>query len=328
MLQVDALSDIYVGISDELGEVSARLTGTLSNCFAVFGDGAYGRDMLRGKLLRPALSLMSGKLFRDDVFELIDLAAACELVHIATLIHDDVVDCADMRRGIPSVNARWDEKSAVLSGDRIVCEGLLLLSEYRSIGAAELMLKTLKRVVNGEMRQLHSDRKLDETMCIDVAREKTGSLMSAVCCLPAMWFGAEAERVAALAQFGEHFGVAFQIVDDLLDLTGEQCALGKTPLSDIRNGKQTLPIVYLWDIVRKDQAIQSGFPELFDGESLRETDTARLAELMRESGCAERTLGTASQYIANAKQCLEPFPDSSAKDALFSLSDFVIDRKS
>ena len=313
MLKVGALRDIYTGVSDELEEVSARLSDTLSNCFAVFGDGGYGVDMLRGKLLRPALCLMSGKLFRDDVSDLIELAAACELVHVATLIHDDVVDRADMRRGIPSVNARWDEKSAVLSGDRIVCEGLLLLTEYRSIAAAELMLRTLRRVVNGEMRQLHSTRKLDENMCMEVAREKTGSLMSAVCSLPAMSFGAEARDVTALGRFGENFGVAFQITDDLLDLIGEESALGKTPLNDIRNGKQTLPMVCLRDIVQDDQLAQ-------------EYNAARLARLVRESGCAERTLDMASRYVAKAKECLEVFSESPAKDALLSLADFVVDR--
>jgi geranylgeranyl pyrophosphate synthase len=328
MLQLKTLDDIYVDINHELGEVSARLGETLSNCFALLGDGPYGTDMLRGKLIRPALCLMSGKLFSDDVSVLIDLATACELVHIATLIHDDVVDDADVRRGIPSVNARWDEKSAVLAGDRIVCEGLLLLSKYRTVGAAELMLRTLRRVVNGELRQLHSDRKLDEATCIEVTREKTGSLMSAVCRLPAMWAGAEPENVTALAEFGEHFGVAFQIADDLLDLVGEEQTLGKTPLSDIRNGKQTLPIIYLRDISRSDQTIENRLVALVDAKPVQEADARRVAELIRESGCAERTMNTASAYVSRAKQCLEVFPESPAKDALLSLSDFVIDRRS
>jgi geranylgeranyl pyrophosphate synthase len=284
--------------------------------------------MLRGKLVRPALCLMSGKLFRDDVSELIDLATACELVHVATLIHDDVVDHADMRRGLPSVNTRWDERSAVLSGDRIVCEGLLLLGEYRAAGAAEVMLRTLKCVVDGELRQLRSDRELDEAMCIEVTREKTGSLMSTVCRLPAMWLGADAESATALAEFGEHFGVAFQIVDDLLDLIGEEDALGKTPLSDIRNGKQTLPTVYLRDIVHDYQEIESCLAGLVDGGIARERDAGRLAELIHESGCAERTLDMASVYVMKAKQCLEIFPESRAKAALLSLSDFVINRGS
>jgi geranylgeranyl pyrophosphate synthase len=328
MLRLNTLDGIYADVGHELGQVSARLAERLSNCFSLLKDGAYGTDMVRGKMIRPALCMMSGKLFRDDVSEIIDLATACELVHMATLIHDDVVDGADVRRGEPSVNARWDEKSAVLLGDRIVCEGLLLLSEYRAIDATELMLRTLKRVVDGELRQLHSDRKLDEAMCIEVTREKTGSLMSAVCRLPAMWLGAEAESVTALAEFGEHFGVAFQITDDLLDLVGEERALGKTPLSDIRNGKQTLPIVYLRDIVRNDRTIESGVAGLIDGQVVRHADVTLLAELIQESGCAERTLETASAYVSKAKRCLEIFPESPAKDALLSLSDFVIDRRS
>jgi heptaprenyl diphosphate synthase len=326
MLQVGALRDIYAGVSGELERVSERLSETLSNCFAVLGDGAYGTDMLNGKLLRPALCLMSGKLFRTDTTDLIKLAAACELVHVATLIHDDVVDRAAVRRGVPSVNARWDEKSAVLSGDRIVCEGLLLLTEYRGIRAAELMLHTLKRVVNGEMEQLHSDRRLHESTCIEVARAKTGSLMSAVCRLPAMWYGAEAERVTALGQFGEHFGIAFQITDDLLDLIGQESKLGKTPLSDIRNGKQTLPMVYLREIMYEHQAIGDGFPEHGVDPFAQDYDARRLSELIRESGAAARTLDKASYHVDMAKRSLDVFPESSAKDALLSLSDFVIDR--
>lgn len=328
MLRVNTLDDIYAEVDSELGQVSACLADTLSDCFALLGDDAYGTEMLRGKLIRPALCLMSGKLFRDDVSELVGLAAACELVHIATLIHDDVVDSADMRRGIPSVNARWDEKSAVLAGDRVVCEGLLLLSKYRTVGAAELMLRTLKRVVNGELRQLHPDRKIDEAMCIELTREKTGSLMSAVCRLPAMCLGADAASIAALAGFGEHFGVAFQITDDLLDLVGEERALGKMPLSDIRNGKQTLPIIYLRDMVRNDQTIGGSLAGLIDGELVQNADARMLADLIHESGCAERTFDMASAHVTKAKQCLEIFPESSANDALVSLSDFVLDRRS
>ena len=325
-MHVGALGDIYAGVSSELEQVSQHLSSTLWNCFAALGDGTYGTDMLRGKLLRPALCLMSGKLFRDDVSDLIDLATACELVHVATLIHDDVVDCAAVRRGVPSVNARWDEKSAVLSGDRIVCEGLLLLTAYRSIGAAEHMLHTLKRVINGEMKQLHSDRRLDENMCIEVAREKTGSLISAVCRLPAMWYGTDEHDVAALGQFGEHFGIAFQIVDDLLDLTGEESVLGKTPLSDVRNGKQTLPIVYLYDMMHEDRAISDRLQEPRGGEFIQGDDAGWLSELIRESGSAGRALDKASQHVARAKRSLDVFPESPAKDALLSLSDFVLGR--
>ncbi len=326
MVDVSALRDIYAGVSSELDEVASRLADTLSKCFAVLGDGTYGTGMLQGKLLRPALCLMSGKLFRDGVSDLVDLATACELVHVATLIHDDVVDRADMRRGAPSVNARWDEKSAVLSGDRIVCEGLLLLTEYRRVRAAELMLRTLKRVVDGEMEQLHSDRKLNENMCIEVARAKTGSLISAVCRLPAMWYGAEAEYVKALDQFGEQFGVAFQITDDLLDLIGQQSEMGKTPLNDIRNGRQTLPMIYLRDFVHDDQAVRNSFLELGGDPFAEDCDAGRLSELIRESGAADRTLDKASHHADKAKRALDVFPESSAKDALVSLSDFVIDR--
>ena len=327
MVRLDTLNDIYAGVSEELSEVSARLSRTVSHCFELLGDSAYGRDMLRGKLVRPALALMCAKLYSDDVSDLLDLATASELVHIATLIHDDVVDRAEMRRGISSVNARWDDKSAVLSGDRIVCEGLLLLSKYRAIGAAEVMLAALKRVVEGEMRQLHPHHTLDEATCVEVAREKTGTLIAAVCQLPVMWFGAETVCVEALAQFGNYFGTAFQLVDDLLDLTGEEFTLGKIPLSDIRNGKRTLPLVYLQDIISSDTAAKRRFSEFINADSGRESDAVWLSELIRDSGCADRTLSTASTYIARAKQCLEPFSDSRAKDALLNLSDFVIDRK-
>lgn len=328
MPQLDTLSDICAGVSSELSDVSARLADSMSECFTLLGDGAYGTDMLQGKLIRPALVLMCGKLFDDDVSALVNLATASELVHTATLIHDDVVDSAEMRRGGPSVNVRWDDKSAVLCGDRIVCEGLLLLSEYDSIKATETMLAALKRVVQGEMRQLRPNRMLDESTCIETAREKTGSLMSAVCRLPAMWFRADAERVESLTRFGEHFGVAFQIVDDLLDLTGEKLTLGKMPLSDIRNGKRTLPLVYLRDSTQDDGELERRFSELISAEQPQDSEVAWLSELMQESGCAERTIESASGYATQAGRCLKVFADSAAKDGLLNLLDFVIHRRS
>jgi len=328
MSQPDILSDIYAGVSSELSGVSARLAASLSECFALLGHDAYGTDIPGGKLVRPALVLMCGKLFDDDVSELLNLATASELIHIATLIHDDVVDSAELRRGMPSVNAIWDDKSAVLCGDSVVCEGLLLLSEYDSIGATEAMLTTLKRVVRGEMSQLRPDRKLDEATCVETAREKTGSLMSAVCRLPAIWFRADAQCVKSLAQFGEHFGVAFQIVDDLLDLIGETVTLGKMPLSDIRNGKGTLPLVYLKDIAGNDDELKRRLSNLMSVEKPQESETDWLVQLMRESGCAERTFETASGHAAQAGRCLETFPASPAKDALLNLLDFAIHRRS
>lgn len=327
MAHSGTLTGIYGDVNGELSDVSARLEEVLSRSFGLLGDCGYGTELLRGKLVRPALVLMSGKLYRDDVTELVNLAVASELIHVATLIHDDVVDSAEVRRGIPAVNVRWDNRSAVLSGDSIVCEGLLLLCEYRRIQAADVMVATLKRVVEGELRQLHSHGTLDETTCIEVAREKTGSLMSTLCCLPAMWFGGTPMQVESLAQFGEHVGVAFQIVDDVLDVTGETLSLGKVPLNDIRNGKRTLPLVYLQEVLKDNQAVKDRLSRPAGSDAPQDREIAWVSELMRESGCTERALDRASGYVQRAKGCLEVFPDSPAKDALLNLSDFVVERE-
>jgi geranylgeranyl pyrophosphate synthase len=187
------------------------------------------------------------------------------------------------------------------------------------------MLNTLKRVVQGEIKQLRPNHRMDEASCIEVAREKTGSLMSVVCRLPALWFQADEVSAEALTRFGEHFGVAFQIVDDLLDLTGEDLTLGKGTMSDIRNGKRTLPLVYLMDFVGTD-AFDSRFLRLVAAEQPQETDLAWLSELVKESGCAERTLETASRYAERAEECLVGFAECSAKTDLLDLLGFVINR--
>ena len=278
-----------------------------------------------GKRFRPLFTLLAGQVGpRGDSPDVITAAAVVELIHLATLYHDDVMDSATMRRGAPSANARWDNSVAILTGDYLFAHASRLVADLGP-EAVRIIADTFAELVTGQMRETRGPRPGEDPVkhYLTVVAEKTGSLIATAARYGAMFAGCPPEQVVALRRFGEIIGTSFQVSDDVIDIASPPEASGKTPGTDLREGIATLPMLY---------AAQHGGP---DAERLREllaaplTDDALVDEaltLLRAGDGLERARDTLREQAAQARDELAVLPDCPARDALASLTVFVVDR--
>lgn len=274
-----------------------------------------------GKRIRPALVLLSGKLGTYPVDRLVTLAASLEVVHAATLVHDDTVDEALTRRGLGTVNALWDGKVAILVGDFLFAQSAELAARLDSVRIMSLLSETVMAMSTGELRQYASSRSrsLDEHDYLRRIEGKTASLFAMCCQGAAIVSGQSEQEIAALRDFGVNLGMAFQIADDVLDFIGDERVLGKPAGSDLRQGTITLPAILLAESAESATLRR----ELFEGN-----DADELVATIRESDAPARALRRAGEYAERARQALRLFPRSDAREGLAELADYVISRPS
>ena len=331
IVNVTELTQIYQPIADELDAARRMLAERVAGGFRMVGNGHHSEPyILSGKLIRPALFLLSTQLIDTPSSESsVEMAAACEMLHLASLIHDDVLDEADLRRGVPSVNALWGNRTAVLVGDWLVAEALNVLSRYGGRSAVETMLDVMKEVLAGEMMQvrLGSERvSLTKEEYFDIIRRKTASLLQVVCQLPAIADGGDGSHTEALGTYGHNFGMAYQIVDDTLDLMGSADIVGKPIGADVNNGKRTLPIIYLEETLPEGSKDAGRLRALLSSDLPDADEMAWLRQVLREHGACDQAAQCAARHVAAAKQALDPFPDSAALRSMTDLADFVTTR--
>ncbi len=277
-----------------------------------------------GKRIRPTLSLLVGNMLGAPEEKLITLCAAVELLHTATLVHDDLIDGALLRRGLPTLNARWSPAATVLTGDFLFARAAKLSAETDYLPLMKLFSETLAVIVNGELTQMFSARGV-------ISREnyyrriyaKTASLFE-MTTLASTMIATEDERTRSLMKvFGYETGMAFQMVDDILDYTGEQSALGKPIGSDLLNGLVTLPAIYYAEANPDDPEITS-----LPAGSWTNTETmARLVENVRKSDCMEKSFEEASTRVSRALEILESFDSCAERESLENLARYIVDRK-
>ncbi|MHB8902896.1 MAG: polyprenyl synthetase family protein, partial [Thermoguttaceae bacterium] len=241
------LRSLYAVVRDELGQVDEVLRQELTSRYPFVHKLAQHGFRLGGKRLRPALVLLSGKLcgrVNEDHFR---LAAAVEMVHTATLVHDDVLDEAVIRRHLETVNARWDNETSILLGDYLFAKALGLTVAIDDAYATRCLIEASRRVCEGELRQLGAcgDYDLTESDYLEIIDGKTAALCACCCEIGAHYAGASKEDTAALTRFGDKLGVAFQIIDDVLDVLGDEKTTGKSLGTDLVKRKPTLPLIRL-----------------------------------------------------------------------------------
>jgi heptaprenyl diphosphate synthase len=278
-----------------------------------------------GKRFRPLFTLLAGQVGpRGDSPDVVIAAAVVELIHLATLYHDDVMDSATMRRGAPSANARWDNSVAILTGDYLFAHASRLVADLGP-DAVRIIADTFAELVTGQMRETRGPRPGEDPVkhYLTVVAEKTGSLIATAARYGAMFAGCPPEQVAALRRFGEIIGTSFQVSDDVIDIASPPEDSGKTPGTDLREGIATLPMLYAAQ--RTDPA----------AERLRELLAAPLTDdglvdealtLLRASDGLERARDMLREQAAQARDELAVLPDCPARDALASLTVFVVDR--
>jgi geranylgeranyl pyrophosphate synthase len=277
-----------------------------------------------GKRVRPAVALLTGGMLGGDEQRLVTLAAAIELLHTATLVHDDLIDGAFLRRGIATLNSQWSPAATVLTGDFIFARAAKLAAETDSVAVMRLFAETLAIIVNGEITQMFTSRGLANRENYDKRiYAKTASMFELATAAAAMLSPVEGEVVENVRCFGYSIGMAFQIVDDILDFTGEQATIGKPVASDLRQGLITLPALHYLDAFPDDPDMAA----VLGGNHVNEAVFDRLVASIRQSGAIQRALGDAQSYIEQALELLCRFPHNIQRNGLEDLSRYLVSRQ-
>ena len=281
-----------------------------------------------GKRLRPALLLLSARYAgRSKSDGAIRLGAVVELLHSATLIHDDVIDSANTRRGRPSANSRWGNHRSVLVGDWLYMLSFQMALEERNFRILDILIDLTQKMVEGELIQLEKIGRIDVTEedALRLATYKTACLFSGCARLGAVLGGLEDAGEEVLAEYGRYAGLAFQLVDDLLDFTASAEQLGKPVLSDLKEGKVTLPLIYAMENGHGDaRELVARVLEEKEFDSVR---PETIVALVQESGALDRARNLAHEYARRAKACLNGHGDSEYARALLTLPDFILERE-
>ena len=275
-----------------------------------------------GKRIRPIISLLMGSLLGADDEKLISLGASIEMLHTATLVHDDLIDGALLRRGNPTINSHWTPGVTVLTGDYIFAQAAELAAEVESTEAMSLFAETLSLIVNGEISQLFGRNQFSSREdYYHRIYEKTGSLFSLSAKAAALISPVDRKYINQAEEYGSEIGKAFQIVDDVLDFTGDQTRIGKPIGSDLRQGVPTLPTYYYEEQNPEDQVLK----DVLNG-SASDSEVDQLIERINQSGVIQLAMNEARECTKNAISSLAGFPKGHNRDALEELANYIVDR--
>ena len=276
-----------------------------------------------GKRIRPTITLLVGNMLGAPEDKLVTLGAALELLHTATLVHDDLIDGSLLRRGMPTLNARWSPAATVLTGDFLFARAAQLAADTDHLPLMKLFAKTLAIIVNGELTQMFSARGVvdRENYALRI-HAKTASLFEMTSRAAAMLSPANEATIETMRVFGYETGLAFQIVDDILDFTGEESTVGKPVGSDLLNGLITLPAIYYAEACPEDEDVKS----LANGGWGNQDRMQRLVASIRRTDAVKKAMEEAKQHAARALQTLEDFEPSPEREGLENLVKYIVDR--
>ena len=288
-----------------------------------------GRHTLlgRGKRLRPLIFVLSCQLCRYQSKDVYRLSTIFEHIHTASLLHDDVLDNATVRRKKTSANQIWGNYAAVLEGDFLFSKSLFIASAANNLPFFSKLTETTTRMIEGQFLELAhtNDWGLSREQYMKIITAKTALLISAACACGAIISKAEAEAEESLASFGLNAGVAFQLIDDVLDYTSSEEVFGKPVGKDLREGKITLPLIYTLSQLESNE--KERLADLFVNQRADEEDYQKLIDLVRKSGAIERIRQEARTYVDKAAVSLDRFPDSDIKSNILELNQYIIDRE-
>ena len=324
MLATIAVFDL---VKDDLQRVETRLHDVPLRADADLGlvSEAIGHLLdAGGKRIRPALTLLTGRLYPSDPDKIVSMAAAVEMLHTATLVHDDVVDGSMLRRGSPTFNAHWSPGATILTGDYMFARAADLAAQTDNVRVMQIFARTLMTIVSGELRQLFGEATYRQTREDYFKRiyAKTASMFELATEAAGVLIGAREDEIAALRQYGHDLGIAFQIMDDVLDFIGDASQVGKPVANDLRQGIVTLPVIDYLDAHPDDKRVDD---LLHSGQHSDEVVLPIVADV-RASGAVGRAVSEARDYVRAARQKLATFADSAALQAMLDVADYVVAR--
>lgn len=319
------LAQIQQPVHEQLELVVDELRRIVLSDFPVIEEVNDHLLWARGKLFRPTLLLLANRIGGRPHARAVTLAALVELVHLATLVHDDAVDHSVLRRGMPTVNALWNHQTAVIMGDFLYSRSVMELTALGRVDLLEVLSRAANEMSIGEMRQLASADafRFSETDYYRLIASKTASLMSAACEMGAV--AGDASYRVALASYGHDLGMAFQIADDLLDYNETEAVTGKPAGHDLREHKMTLPLIHALRVM--DAGSRRDVEDFFADPDPTDAGIARVVELVYEHGGTAYALEKARFYGERAAAALENLPDGEAADALRDAVTYVVDRR-
>jgi octaprenyl-diphosphate synthase len=315
----DLLREDLLALEDEFGR------DTVSGVAAITEIGEYLRAG-GGKRIRPALLFLSAKLFGYEGRGAVKLGSVVEIIHTATLVHDDIIDEAKTRRGRAAANTQWGNSKCVLAGDWLYMQAFKIAVQERNFRILDTLIELTQQMVEGELLQMEKLGKLitlDEHF--DLIYRKTACLFSVCMRLGAILGGATEAEEAALANYGHDLGMAFQLVDDVLDLTASEEVLGKPVASDLREGKVTMAVIHALDHCTSIERAE--IEKILHERSFNGVTHSHILEILRRYGSLDAAMSRATQYAESARKSICTFPDSTIKRTLLWAPEFVVARE-
>src|ERR1035437_8285629 len=324
--QIITAREVFDLIHDELEQVEKKIAAeSVASVDAVTAIGQYLQSS-GGKRLRPSLLLLSAKLAGDSGATAIQLGAAVELLHTATLLHDDVIDAAETRRGRPSTNMKWGNHTCVLAGDWLYMQAFQIALRERQFQILDLLIGLTQIMVEGELLQLERIGRIDvtEADCMELVDRKTARLFSVCARLGALAGRGDAQLQEKLGEYAWNLGMAFQLVDDVLDFTAREKTLGKPVGGDLREGKVTLPLVYALERATAEERKLVG--TILRQRNYETVPFTRVLALLEKYGGIERVRERAQAFTDKARQTVGEFPESPYQRALLAVTDLITER--
>ncbi|OUM89706.1 MAG: heptaprenyl diphosphate synthase [Bacillus thermozeamaize] len=333
------LHEIYQEMRDDMLLIEKELYQAIERSNSSLAEPALHLLKAGGKRLRPLFVLLSGCLGNYRLEHLKLVAVPLELIHMATLVHDDIIDDADLRRGQPTVRAKWDNQIALYTGDFILAQALQYISQLKEARVHQILSQALVQMGLGEIYQLRDFFNVNQHLrqYLQRIKRKTALLISVSCQLGGQVSQLPAHAVQKLYLFGYYAGMAFQITDDLLDLIGDRKTTGKPHGSDVRQGNITLPLIYALNqsesrsqvlpLIRQIQEITSSSPSRAESAHQLDHLTRRLIQIVKEAGGIQYAETLANRYLIKAKNALSSFPPSRERERLIHVADAIARRQ-
>ena len=314
----DLLHEDLRAIERELGRDAVSDVAAITEIADYLREGG-------GKRIRPSLLLLAAKAQGYEGRGMVRLGAVVEMVHTATLVHDDIIDAADTRRGRPSANTTWGNGKCVLAGDWLYMQAFHIALEERNFRVLDLLISLTQQMVEGELLQMETlGRAISEAEYFDLIYRKTACLFQVSIRLGSILAEATDDVEEQLGEYGRALGMAFQIVDDVLDLTASEEVLGKPVASDLREGKATLAVIH--SLENGTVLDRTAIERVLIDQSFERVRHADILEILTRNGSVDYAMASAFQYAETARQCLAPLPETDFKRALLWVPDFVVAR--
>jgi heptaprenyl diphosphate synthase len=318
------LKMMYSFLNSDINIIEKSLEETVKGDSPLLQEASLHLLQAGGKRIRPVFVLLAAKFGHYDIHVIKDVAVALELIHMASLVHDDVIDDAELRRGRPTIKSKWDNRFAMYSGDYIFAKSLELMTNIKDPIAHKILSNTIVELTIGEIEQIKDKYRFEQNLRDYLLRikRKTALLIAASCQLGAVAAGVDEKLHRKLYRFGYYVGMSYQITDDVLDFTGTEKELGKPAGGDLLQGNITLPVLFAME----DERLCSEIVKVHEGMS--QADIEKVLDLINKSDAIEKSLEISDRYLSKALKVLNDLPNNRAKKTLRDIALYIGKRKS